>query len=76
LEAEAGLAWHALGEAVAAACPDGSSPKTINAATVAAWSLVHGYVVLRQEGQLAVMPPDAVPTPDMILANLMPRTEA
>ncbi len=73
LEGEAGRAWQILGETVAAACPPGSTAKVVNAATVAAWSLVHGYAVLRLEGQLSDMHPDELPDPGSILANLMPR---
>lgn len=71
LEGEAGRAWQILGTTVAAACPPGSTRKAINASTIAAWSLVHGYAVLRLEGQLAAMPPEDVPDADSVLANLM-----
>lgn len=72
LEAEAGRAWQSLGEAVAAAWPSGASARTLNGAIVAAWSIVHGYAVLRLEGQLARFAPDAFPDAGTVLANLAP----
>ncbi|HEY1722613.1 MAG TPA: TetR/AcrR family transcriptional regulator [Magnetospirillaceae bacterium] len=70
LESEAAKAWQILGETVAAAFPAQSTARAIKAATVAAWSLVHGYAVLRLEGQL---PPEDMPDADSVLANLVPR---
>jgi hypothetical protein len=35
--------------------------------------LVHGYAVLTLENQLAAMPPEDLPDPESVLANLLPR---
>ena len=42
-------------------------------ATVAAWSMVHGYAMLRLEDQLAGFPPDSLPDTPAILASLIPQ---
>ncbi len=73
LEGEAGRAWQSLAQAVTAAWPRGASKRTLDAAIVAAWSLVHGYAVLRLEGQLAGLPAQEFPDPKAVLANLGPR---
>ena len=76
LEDEAARAWRYLADAVAAAGAPGANRRTLDAATVAAWSLVHGYAVLRLEGQLAGFAPSDLPDAEAILLNLVPGTES
>ena len=76
LEKEAGRAWQYLGDAVAAAGAPDASRRTRDAATVAAWSLVHGYAVLRLEGQFAGFAPSELPDAEAVLRNLAPGTGA
>jgi AcrR family transcriptional regulator len=72
LDAEAERAWRHLAEAVAAAWPPGTSRQVLDAATVASWSVVHGYVVLRLEGQLTGVARDGFPDAATVLAHLTP----
>jgi len=72
LDAEAERAWRHLGDAVVAAWPPGTSRQALEAATVASWSVVHGYVVLRLEGQLTGFAGDGFPDAATVLANLTP----
>jgi AcrR family transcriptional regulator len=73
LEDEARRAYRSLGAVIAACCPAGTKDAAIATATVAAWSMVHGYALLRLDGQLAALPPDQLPDTAALLASLIPR---
>ena len=73
LDEQARRAYRTL-EATVAACFGGSANKArVAATTVAAWSMVHGYAMLRLEDQLAGFPPDSLPDTPAILASLIPQ---
>ncbi len=74
LDEQARQAYRTL-ESTVAACLAGptTSKATIAATTIAAWSMVHGYAMLRLENQLAGFPPDSLPDTPAILANLIPQ---
>lgn len=73
LEEQSEQSYSTLVAAIAACSGPDASPAAITAATVAAWSLVHGYVLLRLEGQLAHLPAEALPDAAAVLANLLPK---
>lgn len=72
LASESAEAYRLLEEAVAATLPRGSDARAIARAATAAWALVHGYAMLRLEGQLDQMPAAIRPKPEAILASLAP----
>lgn len=73
LDDQARRAYRTL-EATVAACFAGTANKaTVAATTVAAWSMVHGYAMLRLQNQLAGFPPNSLPDTPSILANLFPQ---
>ena len=73
LDEQARRAYRTL-EATVAACFGGSANKArVAATTVAAWSMVHGYAMLRLEDQLTGFPPDSLPDTPAILASLIPQ---
>lgn len=74
LAAEGGSAYRALEAAVAACCGSTASASMVTAAAVAAWSMVHGFAMLRLDGQLAGTPRDSLPDTGAVLANLIPKT--
>lgn len=69
LQEESHRAFASLTEAVTA-CRAGTVPSP--AATIAAWSLVHGLALLRLEGQLDHWPPEAFPDTAAVLSHLVP----
>lgn len=72
LARESSEAYRLLEAAAAATLPPASDAREIARAATAAWSLVHGYAMLRLEGQLEAMPAAIVPPPEAILASLIP----
>ncbi len=46
--------------------------RIVSQTAIAAWSLVHGYAMLRLEGQLDGLPAEALPDTGAILAKLLP----
>jgi len=73
LDERARRAYHTLETAVAACFGGSANRATVAATTVAAWSMVHGYAMLRLENQLAGFPPDSLPDTPAILSNLIPQ---
>jgi len=61
-----------LQETVAACCGPEAAPEKVAAATIAAWAMVHGFVMLRQEGLLSTLPPEAWPDTASVLETLVP----
>jgi len=74
LDEEASRAYRTLEASVAACFAGPINKKAISATTVAAWSMVHGYAMLRLDGQLARFPPDLLPDAPSILTSLIPKT--
>jgi len=73
LDEQARRAYRTL-EATVAACFVGTANRaTVAATTVAAWSMVHGYAMLRLENQLTGFPPESLPDTPAILASLIPQ---
>lgn len=72
LASESAETYRLLEAAAAAALPPASGAREIARAATAAWSLVHGYAMLRLEGQLETMPAAILPPPEAILASLIP----
>jgi AcrR family transcriptional regulator len=70
LEDAAARSFNQLVEAVAACFEPNASQRTILAAALSAWSLVHGYVQLRQDGRLDDLPENLAPTPGEVVAAL------
>ena len=66
-------AYATLVAAVTACSESGAPEEAVAAAAIAAWSLVHGYVMLRLEGPLAHLPPEALPDAAAVLVNLLPK---
>lgn len=69
---ESERAFRVLATLVAACCPPTAEARRVTAATVAAWSLVHGYALLRLEGRLARLPPGEMPDTAEILSSVIP----
>jgi AcrR family transcriptional regulator len=72
LEAESSRAFATLNQVVEQCFPQPVSQSALSAATIAAWSLVHGYVMLRLEGQFSGFSAQDMPDIDSVLANLVP----
>lgn len=72
LREEGSRAFARLAAAAAACCSPGAAPPAVTAAAVAAWSLVHGYALLRLDGQLDWLPTESQPDPGAVLARLLP----
>lgn len=64
--------YQLLEDAVAACCGAAVPPGKVAASTIAAWAMVHGFVMLRLEGLLAALPPEAWPDTAAILDTLVP----
>lgn len=73
LKEESERAYAALVAAITACGGPDTAPEAISAATMAAWSLVHGYIMLRLDGPLAQLPAEALPDMTAVLRNLLPR---
>jgi AcrR family transcriptional regulator len=73
LEQESHRAYDTLNETVAACCGASADSAAVTAATVAAWSLVHGFSMLHLEGLLSGFPAEALPDASAVLANLIPK---
>lgn len=72
-ETEEGMApYLLLQDTVAACCGPHASADRVAASTIAAWALVHGFVMLRQEGLLSALPPEAWPDTAAVLDTLIP----
>ncbi|HVI51554.1 MAG TPA: TetR/AcrR family transcriptional regulator [Candidatus Sulfotelmatobacter sp.] len=70
---EEGMAPYLLLQGtVAACCGADAAPEKVAAATIAAWAMVHGFVLLRQEGVLSALPPEAWPDTAAVLETLVP----
>ncbi|HUN51336.1 MAG TPA: TetR/AcrR family transcriptional regulator [Candidatus Sulfotelmatobacter sp.] len=71
LVAEARQSFRHLEEAVAATLGRAADEPAVIAGAVAAWSLVHGYAMLRLDGRLDDLPPDRVPDISRVLDRLV-----
>lgn len=69
---QSGRSLATLTEAVAACRPPDGDTEAVSASTVAAWSLVHGFVLLVLEGPLNHLPPNAMPDVSALLARFTP----
>ena len=72
LAEQSARAYTTLENAVAACCAPDADAGAVTAATVAAWSLVHGYAMLRLDGQLASLRSDGIPDATGVLSSLIP----
>jgi AcrR family transcriptional regulator len=73
LDEQARRAYRTLEATVASCFGSSANNARVAATTVAAWSMVHGYAMLRLENQLAGFPPDSLPDTPAILASLIPQ---
>jgi AcrR family transcriptional regulator len=71
LEAEARQSFRYLEEAVAATLATPADDPAVITGAVAAWSLVHGYALLRLDGRLGDLPPNLLPDAGEILDQLL-----
>ena len=71
LVAEARQSFRYLEEAVAATLGKAADGPAVAAGAVAAWSLVHGYAMLRLDGRLDDLPPGHVPDISRVLDRLV-----
>lgn len=76
LKAEARQSFRCLEEAVAATLAKPLDDSAVVAGAVAAWSLVHGYALLRLDGRLGDLPPDMIPDVGAVLDQLFQRRDA
>ncbi|HLO75245.1 MAG TPA: TetR/AcrR family transcriptional regulator [Magnetospirillum sp.] len=64
--------FRLLADVTGACLGPATPPEKVMSTAVALWSLVHGYAVLRRDGQLADIPAELLPDPAQVMASLVP----